>query len=498
MKKKDIQELQSILTGEFFNESQQSKKIFNDIKNKNSTDLMIQNRHNMNDIKKHHQSKLNNEFSRGRIYVDLKKSECKTDLDNKLFDDLHRLLSKIPKEYFMQDGITNKIETTDEVVNIAKEVCRLFFIDPNKYGVDFVSNSMDRIQFNFIKYSVNNQLIPLKDINKYYFIHFTKERNLENTGITPIAGSSHFHGTYAKKSVFFFAINKHGDFAETMHDFKVMQNMNYGGQAYQYFPKAGDKFYRDVTDKRNIGSIQLKNHFGFVPVLLETDTPIKVTNVTNAINSYGNMNPKYISTLRSKSDNIDKVDTYIDRLSSKCFTNIKEALNNYIDESSQKQNNTKSGPKTRFKKRIREVSSEFRVDLDHVIDSRIEDNTERKMLKRDSYSKLNKRIEDELKENYGDINWVIKEVQTYLHESYIDATIDRFDAFMENFLLESDKASDAYYLVFDPYESINLNRYNKITYNDLIHNNLKKQLDKMLDNKIECFSPIPTFFKYVS
>ena len=437
MKNADIQELQSILKGEFFNESQQSKKIFNDIKNKNSTDLMIQNRHNVNDIKKHHQSKLNNEISRGRIYVDLKKSECKTDLDNKLFDDLHRLLSKIPKKYFMQDGITDKIETSEEVVNISKEICKLFFIDPNKYGVNFVSNSSDHIEFNFIKYSVNNQLIPIKDINNYYFIHFTKERNLENTGITPTAGSSHFHGTYAKKTVFFFAINKHGDFAETMYNFKVIQNIRYlGGQAYQYFPKAGDKFYRDVTDKRNIGSIQLKNHFGFLPVLIETDTPLKVTNVTNVINSYdGNINPKYMIALRSKSNNIDIVDAYIDRLSSKCFTRIKEALNKYCDESSQKQNNTKSGPKTRFKKHIQKISSEFRVDIDRVIDSRIDDNTERKMLKRDSYSRLNKQIEDELKENYGDINWVIKEIQTYLHESYIDATIDRFDVFMEEFNL---------------------------------------------------------------
>ena len=390
--------------------------------------------------------------------VDFKIDSPAEKLFNRLFD--------IVKNF---NGSTSQISTATR-----KELFDILGLPDNQWDIypnRCFTKGDDKIGFKTLK------LVIFKSTGRtrvfpqvgYRFFHASNNPDIAKEGLKPSLGSTHgfidqetgkptINRSYNKKSCFFMAIKNNESLLYDIID----KAFRYGAYLYEYKPRRGDTFYEDLFSRPGHTSVtkDLLNIPGTIPVFINSNTPLPVKRIDKNVKtklldrdkkvvkdtiSSSNDTMHYISAeykkFKQKSERLVKIletvksqiksantqselyealwefigvsDLRVDACDDKCYDIIK---------ASDKNDNIES-----IKKKMIDVITKCQEDI-------INDNkSNRNYLYQQRYKPLKQYIDNQRQE-IQDIDRELKSHKNHpAFESYIDETIDRFDAFMEEF-----------------------------------------------------------------
>lgn len=480
MNKHDIEELQSFLQDEYIEES--TSRSLKEVKQHNKDVTRKKDSGDIMRIRKIVKPKLREDYGRydgtrevwdktpairdsNRTFLSMKKSECKND-----------------DELYAFNYIDETLKGSDKT-KVKNKMCKLVGLNPKVHGMDiFKHQPGEYFNINFIENSTKARQIFSNEINNYRYFHFSKTADLHNIGLNSSRSSRHGGGSiiYPSKCIFFYAIKKTADLNNVLSrmifgDPRPRGNnaSGYGQYVYEYVPKSSDKIFIDTTDDAALLSLQQKtrNH-GFFKVFLNlggegrSSVPVKLfkTSITynrsDTINQEEGLLRKYTSTLEDVYDyNAKKVDSVLD------------AFSKYIDDFNANPNSSK--PKQELDRSLKKIADMYKRVLDIWINDRKIPQEERRLFKKNAYAHFQKRLKNQLSKRFRYSNNSYKLLTKYFHEyafdetdgdyisesveSYIDETIERFDAFMEEF--NNEQIGDSEFIM----ESAQDDKYAKIT-----------------------------------
>ena len=468
MNKHDIEELQAFLQGEYIEEStsrslKEVKQYQKDVSsNKDTGDITK--------VRKVLKSKLendntNNDYGRYngkrevydktpairesiRIYLYMKRSECKNSDELYAFNYVDKVLSG-----------SNKTE-------VKNKMCRLVGLNPKIYGMDLYKHQPgEYFSINFIENATKQRQIFPTEINKYRYFHFSKTGNLHNVGLSSSRSTIHGGGSiiYPSKCIFFYAVEKTANLDNVLArmiagDPRGKKSVFfYGNYVYEYIPKKSDKIYIDSTDDSNLLQLQQKtrNH-GFFKVFLNLDgegrssVPVKEFNFSIDYNRQNIMNQEETKLLSYTARLEDIYDW-----NPKQVNKVLDIFEKYINDHEANPNSPK--PKKEFDASLKSLADSYRNIINQFIDEEKIPQEERRLFKKNAYGHFHKILKTKLNKRFEYRSNDYKTLTKYFHESYIDATIDRFDAFMEEF--NNGQIGDNEFIM----ESAQDDRYAKIT-----------------------------------
>jgi hypothetical protein len=326
----------------------------------------------------------------------------------------------------------------------------------------------------------------------YRFFHASDKPDIAKTGLIPSLGSTHgfidqktgkptINRSYNKKACFFMAIKNNESLIYNIID----KAFRYGDYLYEYKPKRGDVFYEDLFSRPGHTSVMkdLLNIPGVIPVFINSNTPLPVKRIDKNIEnrlldrdkkvvkdtiSSSNDTMHYISAehkkFKQQSERLIKIlETVKSQIKSANTTSeLYEALWEFLGVSDLRvdacddkcyeiiKNSDKNDNIDSIKNKIIDVITKYQENI-------INDNkSNRNYLYQQRYKPL-KRYIDNQRQEIQDIDRKLKSHKNHpAFESYIDETIERFDAFMEEF--NHGQIGDSEFIM----ESVQDNEYSKI------------------------------------
>ena len=451
MKKEDVLDIQALLTGDVDIFQEATSRSLKEVKNYQKQQLEDITKYNIDKIKRYIQTHFLTKVDNGKYSLEWPRD-----------DGGNEPTVRNISIYYLNTAINgydiNNYGST-KMMQIKNKLCDLCGLNRNNYGLRILYSNIAE----FIPYkSSTRDLVSLNDVNNYLFLHLDKLKNL--TKLEPRHQSTHGNIGYARKSVFLWAVKKselaRDKFLSLMEEWKPV----YGEHVYQYIPKSTDKFYIDKTDydSYNLKRFRLNGTF---PVFIETenDLPVKKFDLSNFINRK-DLDKK--TGYDSKKYEICRSD--IRSIVQRCVEDIEEIIGDYGYDHFESKNTNKSNESFDFDNwnpmeddydndssahsiKFNKKSIKFKHDIQLIIlktNNKFESylktlsiNSNEKNELRNYYKKSMSDMVPTLKSGYGSYH-VPKSLKSYVGslvnnrqfaESYIDATIDRFDAFMEEY-----------------------------------------------------------------